>query len=98
MNSTYIQTSLTSFEAWMKKKPWQLQEAKSKFSLLVEKAQLEGPQFVTKHGKESVVVLSVEEYEQLQRKADGLKQFFLSAPRIDLDVQRSNESGREVTL
>ena len=37
---------------------WQLQEAKSKFSHIVEKACNEGPQFVTKHGDNAVVVIS----------------------------------------
>jgi len=44
---------------------WQLQEAKSKFSNLVEKATKSGPQVVTKHGEEAVVVLSVAEYKKL---------------------------------
>ena len=44
---------------------WQLQEAKNKFSKLIEKARQKGPQFVTKHGKEFVVVLSVDEYKKL---------------------------------
>jgi antitoxin Phd len=37
---------------------WQLQEAKNKFSNLVETAQRKGPQIVTKHGKEAVVVVT----------------------------------------
>jgi len=37
---------------------WQLQNAKNKFSNLVDKAQHNGPQIVTKHGKDAVVVLS----------------------------------------
>lgn len=41
----------------MKIRKWQLQEAKNKFSEVVRKAIEEGPQTVTKHGKESVVVL-----------------------------------------
>ncbi len=36
---------------------WQLQEAKNKFSKLVDKARHDGPPIVTKHGKESVIIL-----------------------------------------
>ena len=43
---------------------WQLQEAKAKFSELVQKAIEEGPQTVTRHGKEAVVILSAEEYSE----------------------------------
>ena len=41
---------------------WQLQNAKQRFSELVERARREGPQLVTKHGREAVVVVSAEEY------------------------------------
>ena len=44
---------------------WQLQEAKNKFSHLVDKAHHEGPQIVTRHGKESVVILAIEDYQKL---------------------------------
>lgn len=43
---------------------WQLQEAKSRFSELVETAILKGAQTVTKHGKPAVVVISAEEYQR----------------------------------
>jgi len=43
---------------------WQLQEAKTRFSELVEKAMRHGAQTVTKHGKPAVVVISAEEYRR----------------------------------
>ncbi len=43
---------------------WQLQEAKSRFSELVETAILKGAQTVTKHGKPAVVIISAEEYQR----------------------------------
>ena len=42
---------------------WQLQDAKSKFSEVVEKAIHEGTQIVTKRGKKTVVVMPYDEYE-----------------------------------
>ncbi len=50
----------------MKEKVWQLQEAKNKFSRLVKEARKSGPQIVTKHGREAVVVLSFEEYQKMR--------------------------------
>jgi prevent-host-death family protein len=41
---------------------WKLQDAKARFSEVVRKAQTEGPQHVTVHGKEAVVVISASEY------------------------------------
>lgn len=43
---------------------WQLQEAKSRFSELVETAIRKGAQTVTKHGKPAVVIISAEEYQR----------------------------------
>jgi antitoxin Phd len=48
----------------MKTKSWQLQEAKSRFSDLVNTVLTQGAQTVTKHGKPAVVVISAEEYQR----------------------------------
>lgn len=46
---------------------WKLQDAKARFSELVRAARTEGPQRVTVHGRDAVVVLSAEEYGKLAR-------------------------------
>ena len=43
---------------------WQLQEAKSRFSELVNAVNSKGAQPVTKHGKPAVVIISAEEYQR----------------------------------
>ncbi|MGI8601781.1 MAG: type II toxin-antitoxin system Phd/YefM family antitoxin [Verrucomicrobiales bacterium] len=45
---------------------WQLQEAKSRLSELVARAQERGAQTITRHGRPVAVVLSTEAYSQLQ--------------------------------
>lgn len=79
---------------------WQLQEAKNKFSKLVEKAQREGPQFVTKHGKESVVVLSVDEYRQIIKPKSNLLQFIQASPlsKAKIHIDRDKSLGRDIEL
>lgn len=79
---------------------WQLQDAKNKFSNLVEKAQHNGPQVVTKHGKDAVVVLSIEEYKKLIKPKTNLVKFFQSSPLVkeDLDLSRSKEIPRDIEL
>ncbi|MEA2040554.1 MAG: type II toxin-antitoxin system Phd/YefM family antitoxin [Thermodesulfobacteriota bacterium] len=79
---------------------WQLQEAKNKFSKLVEKAQYEGPQFVTKHGKKSIVVLSVEEYHKIVKPKSNLFHFIQSSPlsKISIDVERNKSVSRDIEL
>lgn len=79
---------------------WQLQEAKNKFSKLVEKAQYEGPQFVTKHGKESVVILSVEEYQKIVKPKSDLFHFIQESPlsKTSIDIKRDKSISRDVEL
>jgi prevent-host-death family protein len=49
---------------------WQLQEAKQKFSELVRRTLEEGPQVVTKHGEEVVVVVPVEEFRRMSNAGE----------------------------
>lgn len=72
---------------------WQLQEAKNRFSTLVDQAVHDGPQVVTQHGKPTVVVIAAEEYRQLTRRRKPLGQFLResSLAGADLDVTRSRD-------
>ncbi len=78
--------------------PWQLQEAKQRFSELVRRAEREGPQVVTRHGEEVVVVVPVEEYRRTEEKPDFME-FLLSGPDLSvLDLERQKEMPRDVDL
>jgi len=79
---------------------WQLQEAKNKFSSLVDKAQNSGPQVVTRHGRNAVVVLAMDEYKKLIKPKVGLVKFFQSSPLADigLDLSRDKEEPRDIEL
>lgn len=83
-----------------KLKKWQLQEAKNKFSEVVRKATEEGPQTVTKHGKDSVVVLSAEDYRKLERPKTSLVDFFQKSPlsTVEIDLKRDKSPSRHVEL
>lgn len=79
---------------------WQLQEAKNKFSNLVDKARHDGPQVVTKHGKESVVIIAIEDYQKLNKPTSDLISFFKKSPLsdINLDLSRDKSSSRDIEL
>lgn len=78
---------------------WQLQEAKQKFSQLVRRAIEEGPQTVTRHGEEAVVVMSANEFRRMTGKKPDLKEVLLSGPPLDdLELERSQELPREIDL
>jgi prevent-host-death family protein len=46
---------------------WSLAEAKAKFSEVVERARSQGPQHLTKNGKDAVVIVSAEDYRRLSQ-------------------------------
>lgn len=77
---------------------WQFQDAKSKFSQLVESAIHDSPQFVTKQGNNVVVVLSFEEYKKMIKPEKDLVPFFQDAPFDDfkLDITRSKDLFRDI--
>ena len=79
---------------------WQLQEAKNKFSNLVDKARHDGPQVVTKHGKESVVIIAIVDYQKLNKPTSDLISFFKKSPLsdINLDLTRDKSSSRDIEL
>ena len=78
---------------------WQVQTAKQRFSELVERAVNEGPQIVTKHGRETVVVLDIAEYRRLRGEQMNFNEFLLSIPKgDDLEIERSKDPPREIDL
>lgn len=77
---------------------WQLQEAKAKFSELVQRAMEEGPQAVTRHGKDVVVVISAEEFARLQKGTPDLRETLMSGPDGELELPPRRFDPREVEL
>jgi prevent-host-death family protein len=68
---------------------WALQDAKARFSELVRKAQKDGPQHVTVHGQDAVVVLSQAEYLKLTGVRTGLEiiELFANSPLQDVEIE-----------
>ncbi|MFH1699280.1 MAG: type II toxin-antitoxin system Phd/YefM family antitoxin [Candidatus Zixiibacteriota bacterium] len=79
---------------------WQLQDAKNRFSEVIDKALKYGPQIVTRRGKETVIIMSVEEYRQLTRRETNLVDFFRKSPLRDvhLNLDRNKDIAREIDL
>lgn len=67
---------------------WALQDAKARFSEVVRKAKTEGPQRITVHGREEVVVVSVEEYRRIKdvRTGADLVQLLQASPLRDVTI------------
>ena len=80
---------------------WQLQEAKQRFSELVRRTLEEGPQVVTRHGEEVVVVVPAEEFRRMRGGEPDFKEYLMSAPEglEHISPERSpNDLPREVEL
>ena len=83
----------------MAQRSWSVQDAKNRFSEVVEAARRE-PQMVTKHGKPAVVVVAVSEYERLRRagkaEAPSFVDLLLSIPQDGGEFSRSKVRMRDV--
>jgi antitoxin Phd len=82
----------------MARRNWSVQDAKNRFSEVVEAARRE-PQTVTKHGKPAVVVVAVDEYERLRKlqhlKAPGFADVLLAMPTDGEEFERLEGRMRE---
>ena len=74
---------------------WPLQEAKNKFSALVNYALTEGPQCVTRRGQKAVIVIAADEYERTLKPKKPFKAFLRSLPLEGLDLEREDVSDRD---
>jgi antitoxin Phd len=78
---------------------WQVQEAKSRLSEVIEEALNGGPQIITRHGAERAVVLSIEDFRALTAHKPGLKEFLLGGPKVDdFEIEPDRDTGREIAL
>jgi antitoxin Phd len=82
---------------------WQLQTAKARFSEVFRRTRTEGPQLITRQGKEGVVMISDEQYERLVSRSHqprSIVQFFRESPLVgvELNLERDKDQGRDIEL
>ena len=78
---------------------WQVKDAKSRLSELIEAAEREGPQVITRYGKDAAVVVSAEAYRKLDAAQPDFKAYLLSGPKLaDFEIHRPRDLGRDVEL
>jgi prevent-host-death family protein len=67
---------------------WPLQDAKARFSELVRRVRSDGPQHVTVHGRDEVVLVTAEEFRRLQGGGTGqaLIDALQASPHRDIDL------------
>jgi len=84
----------------MAKARWTVAEAKAKFSEVLERAEKEGPQRITKHGRETAVVVSAEEWAKKTKPKESLAEFLSKSPLrgSGLEIERRKDKPREIDL
>lgn len=64
----------------MSTQTWTLAEAKARFSEVIDRAQSDGPQTITRHGRTTAVVVAAEEWERKTKRKGNLAEFFATSP------------------
>ena len=81
---------------------WRLQDAKARFSELVRRVRSEGPQHVTVHGRDEVVVISAEAFHRLKGDTTGVALIaaLQASPHREIDIEptRGPMPTRDVAL
>lgn len=79
---------------------WTVAEAKAKFSEIIDRASSEGPQTITRNGRETAVVVGVQEWQRKTRRVGNLAQFFAESPLREsgLKVRRMKSRARKIRL
>ncbi len=75
---------------------WRLQDAKAQFSELVRRAREKGPQRVTVHGKDAVVIVDADEWDRLKKPVSGrdLVEALANSPLRDVPIERVSVKSR----
>jgi antitoxin Phd len=87
---------------------WQLQNAKTHLSELIEDSYTKGPQIITRHGAERAVVVSMDEYRQMEKarqpKSRLMQVLLHEGPKFDdgdnpfENVRDQQDFGRDIDL
>lgn len=79
---------------------WNVASAKARFSEMLERARTQGPQTITRNGRETAIVVSVEEWERRTKQRVPLGDFLANSPLrgSGLDLDRPFASPRTVDL
>jgi len=79
---------------------WTVQDAKNQFSAVIEHALHDGPQTITRRGRETAVLVSVATFREMSGAQGDLVNFLRQSPLADteLDLDRKREYGRGIDL
>lgn len=73
---------------------WTVAEAKAKFSEVLDRAQSDGPQSITRYGRTTAVVVAAEEWERKTRRKGNLAEFLAASPLRESNLKLRRLPGR----
>jgi prevent-host-death family protein len=79
---------------------WSVADAKARLSELLDRAINNGPQAITRRGREIAIVVSIEEWHKKSSRSGSLAEFLAASPLRDseLDIERVDATARDVPL
>jgi prevent-host-death family protein len=79
---------------------WPVAAAKARLSELLDRVLAQGPQTITRNGRNVAVLVSIEEWERKTKRKGNLAEFFAASPLRDsgLRLERSQDQPREIDL
>ena len=79
---------------------WAVADAKAHFSEVIDRALSDGPQTITRHGRETAVIVSAAEWRRKTTRWGNLAEFFAASPLrgSDLEIERTKDVPREIEL
>ena len=79
---------------------WTVAEAKARFSEVIDRAESDGPQTITRNGRTAAVIVGAEEWERKTRRVGNLAEFFASSPLrgSGLKLSRPKDRPRKIEL
>jgi prevent-host-death family protein len=79
---------------------WAVAEAKARLTEVIDRAEADGPQTITRHGRRVAVVVSSEEWERKTKRRGNLAEFFAASPLrdVEIDLERVKDGPREIDL
>lgn len=79
---------------------WGVAEAKAHLSEVIDRAANDGPQTITRNGRQVAVIVSSEEWERKTKRKGSLAEFLAASPLcgLDIDLERVKDGPREIDL
>jgi prevent-host-death family protein len=81
-------------EVGMSTHRWTVAEAKAKFSEVIDRAESDGPQTITRNGRTTAVIVAASEWERKTKRKGTLADFFAASPLRGSGVQIKRLRGR----